>query len=191
MTTILRLSVLTLSLGLTTNSLPSTSPLEGCAEVESLEGAFRTLIGRWNEWKRAELIDFWPFVLAPEDCSPESWEECTIFSSRSRIIEGKKECAENFVWDVRSGKYQLNLVTIFYSARTLEDANRVAKRLVSVVDPPASAIKVSGGRTPGAVSDHYQWQEDGAEVIVKVLTVEVKQLGSVWRLTLNFSRDFL
>lgn len=160
--------------------------LEGCPDVSLLAKALTELRhSDWHEVSVGRLQAMWPTELLGVDCNSNA---CSSVESKGRIINGRYECSEIFFFDVKQGKdgtskTELKNVVIHYSAPDRKEVAKTA-RLLAGATGLSDAESATVGREP---QQDFHW-EDAETALLSGLSVEIKQKGAVWTVSLNLSR---
>jgi|HubBroStandDraft_1064217.scaffolds.fasta_scaffold132703_1 hypothetical protein len=169
---------------LVSNGQTSNGRLEGCPNPSAIAAALEKLQhSRWQDMNVARIQAIWPTELLGASCDSAT---CSSIESKGRIIGGRYECSEVFLFDVKradgaAGIERLSNLVIHYSTSQKTETIEAAKLLAKALGLSEPDLSILGNAT----QQDFHW--DSANEEISRLAVEVNQRGSVWTLTLNFS----
>ncbi|MBZ5679428.1 MAG: hypothetical protein LAO24_04895 [Acidobacteriia bacterium] len=181
---LLRLLAVVFFFAVAANSQTRNGRLEGCPNPTTIAAALEKVQhSRWQDMNVARVQAIWPTELLGASCDRAT---CSSVESKGRIIGGRYECSEVFLFDVKRGDRgaaieRLNNLVIHYSTSQKSETIEAAKLMAKALGLAESDLAILGNST----QQDFHW--DIANEEISRLAVEVNQKGSVWTLTLNFS----
>lgn len=162
--------------------------LEGCPPAEKLAAALTSLRDTWSSVRPESLIPAWHTQLYQEVCEVNKGT-CVMLTGRSRVIDGRPECTETFVFVAddpqRPKDLVLRSVTINYTHRDYRELVVSARRFAAAIKAPKGTGPLPSqlqGSPTAPLSARYDWQEHGHSWVADL---GVYQENSRWRLLLS------
>jgi hypothetical protein len=158
---------------LATAAEPSHS-LPGCLETPALTARLSLLrAAQWQDWSPAVLANTWPQRL---EVSARDYPTNIVVGYRrpGRLIEGRVECGETYLFDIPSSPSGDRLREVFLSQAQLSRAEALsaAGLLIQAVDPPSDAgaaqVVCFDCGDPGEELTSRQWIREGEKNMLQV-----------------------
>jgi hypothetical protein len=179
-----RLLVVVFAFAVAANSQTRNGRLEGCPNPTAIAAALEKVQhSLWQDMSVARVQAIWPTELLGASCDSTT---CSSVESKGRIISGRYECSEVFLFDVKRGDGEtpverLNNLVIHYSTSQKTATIEAAKLMAKALGLSGRDLAILGNAT----QHDFHWDSGNEEI--SRLAVEVNQQGSVWTITLNFS----